>query len=371
MIFVTRPYGCVVDFCGMGRLLKPLLLFTAVVNLLVGMFSGLGRLGWVVPLPEAYAHHGAIMVGGFLGTLIALEKVIPLKQPWFYTGPLLSASSVVVFIAGDFHVAVAMQVLAGLSFVLVYAAYLRQQRNLPLWLAGAGALAWVVASVLLFWKQFYPMVFPWYIAFLLFTIVSERLELTRFLPVTEKNRRTLLLLLALYFAGLIIPFHSWGKYACGLALVGISVWLLRFDVIRITLHKQGLVRFTAVALLCGYITLMLEGLFLLALGDQPFAYDMLLHTFFLGFVFCMIFAHGPIILPGVLGLSVKPYSPFFYVPLVILLASLMVRLLADASLLPVAYRAISGWFSMGAILLYFLSMAVTMVRAVKNAPHKA
>jgi hypothetical protein len=355
----------------MGRLLKPLMLFMAVVNLLVGMFSGLGRLGWVVPLPEAYAHHGAIMVGGFLGTLIALEKVIPLKQPWFYAGPLLSASSVVVLIAGDFHLAVAMQVLAGLSFVLVYAAYLRQQKSLPLWLAGAGALAWVVASVLLLWKQFYPMVFPWYIAFLLFTIVSERLELTRFLPVTEKNRRTLLLLLALYLAGLAIPFHSWGKYMSGLALVGISVWLLRFDVIRITLRKKELVRFTAVALLCGYITLMLDGFFLLALGDQPFAYDMLLHTFFLGFVFCMIFAHGPIILPGVLGLSVKPYSPFFYVPLALLMASLMVRLLAGAMLLPVDYRATSGWFSMGAILLYFLSMAVTLIRAVKNAPHQA
>ncbi|MBL7849838.1 MAG: hypothetical protein JNN04_02970 [Cyclobacteriaceae bacterium] len=352
----------------MSRLFKPLLLVTAIVNLLVGMFSGLGRLGWVVPLPEAYAHHGAIMVGGFLGTLIALEKVIPLKQPLFYLGPLLSAISVVVFLVGDFHVAVAMQAIAGLLFVAVYGAYLRKQRNLPLWLAGAGALCWVVASALLWWKQFYPMVFPWYIAFLLFTIVSERLELARFLPVTPKDRRYLLTFLGLYLLGLIIPFHGWGKYASGLALVGVSVWLLRFDVIRITLHKEGLVRFTAVALLCGYVTLMLEGFFLLFLGDMPYAYDMLLHNFFLGFVFCMIFAHGPIILPGVLGLSVKPYSTVLYVPLLILLASLLVRLLADAMLLPVDYRAVSGWFSMGGILLYFLSLAVTTIIALKRAP---
>jgi hypothetical protein len=111
---------------------------------------------------------------------------------------------------------------------------------------------------------------------------------------------------------------------------------------------------------------MLEGFFMLFLGDMPFAYDMLLHNFFLGFVFCMIFAHGPIILPGVLGLSVKPYTPLFYLPLVILLASLGVRLLADAMLLPIDYRATSGWFSMGAILLYFLTMIATLIREVRH-----
>ncbi len=361
----------VLDFCGMIRLVKPLLLLSAIANLLVGMFSGLGRLGWAVPLPEAYVHHGAIMVGGFLGTLIALEKVIPLKKPVYYLGPLLSAASVVVFLNGDFHVAVAMQVAAGLLFVAVYAAYLRQQRNFPLWLAGAGALCWVVASVLLAWKQFYPMVFPWYIAFLLFTIVSERLELTRFLPVTDKDRRFLRAGLMLYLSSLIIPFHGWGKYAGGLALVAISIWLLRFDVIRLTLRKEGLVRFTAVALLCGYMTLMMEGFFMLFLGDMPYAYDMLLHNFFLGFVFCMIFAHGPIILPGVLGLSVKPYSALFYLPLVVLLASLGVRLLADAMLLPIDYRAASGWFSLGAILVYFLLMIITILQSLRMRPHHA
>lgn len=355
----------------MSRFFKPLLLVTAIINLLAGMFSGLGRLGWEVPLPEAYAHHGAIMVGGFLGTLIALEKVIPLKQPWFYMGPLLSASSVVVFLYGDFQVAVAMQLLAGVIFVMVYEAYLRKQRNLPLWLAGAGAFSWVIASGLLYWERFYPMVFPWYIAFLLFTIVSERLELTRFLPVTAKDRRVLLLFLALYGVGLVAPFHLWGKYVSGFALVGVSVWLLRFDVIRLTLRKEGLVRFTAVALLCGYVTLMIEGFFLLFLGDRVYAYDMVLHNFFLGFVFCMIFAHGPIILPGVLGLSVKPYSPFFYVPLFLLLGSLLVRLGADAMLLPESLRAVSGWFSMGAVLLYFLSMIMATGLAVKSDAHRS
>jgi hypothetical protein len=347
----------------MIRLLKPLFLVSAVANLLIGLLSGLGRLGWELPLPEAYAHHGAIMVGGFLGTLITLEKIIPLKMPVFYIGPALSAFSVVFFLSGRFREAVVLQVLAGFIFTGAYLVYLRDQKNLPLLLATIGAFSWIVASVLLFWKQFYPLVFPWYMAFLLFTIVSERLELSRFLPVTANDRRYLLAFLGLFLLGLVVPFHAWGKPVAGLALIGISAWLLRYDVIRITLRKEGLVRFTAVALLCGYVLLMLEGLFLLVLTDQPYAYDMMLHTFFLGFVFCMIYAHGPIILPGVLGLSVKPYSPFFYVPLFILLFSLLIRLLAGAMILPLEERAHSGWVSMAAILLYFVSMITVTVRA--------
>lgn len=351
----------------MPRLIKPILLIAAVMNLVVGMLSGLGRLGWSVPLPEAYAHHGAIMVGGFLGSLIALEKIIPLKQPWFFVGPLLSVSSIFVFILGDLHVALGMQLAAGVVFLLVYLTYLRTQSSIYLLLALVGALCWTFATAMLFWKTFYPMVFPWYIGFLLFTIVSERLELSRFLPVTASNRNFLYVFLMLFMVGILLPFHGVGKYLAGTALILISSWLMRYDVIRLTIKKEGLARFTAVVLLCGYVALMLEGMLLLFLGDIPFGYDMIVHTFFLGFVFCMIFAHGPIILPGVLGLSVKPYHPLLYLPVVILLGSLIARLLADAFLIPLDYRALSGWSAMAGILLYFMMMAFFTLRAVRAA----
>ncbi len=348
----------------MGNLLKPVLLIFAFLNLIIGMLSGLGRLGWNIPLPEAYAHHGAIMVGGFLGTLIALEKIIPLKRTIYFVGPLMSASSIVVFIVGQLHVAVGLQLAASVVFILVYASYLGKQYNLYLTLATVGAFCWLVGTGLLFWKQFYPMVFPWYMGFLLFTIVSERLELSKFLPVTPANRYVLIGFLGLFMVGLLVPFHGIGKYLAGLSMILISLWLMRFDVIRIAMRKEGLVRFTASVLLCGYLALLFEGLFLITLGDAPFAYDMIVHTFFIGFTFSMIFAHGPIILPGVLGLSVKPYHPLLYVPVFILLSSLVMRLLADVSLLPVDYRAYSGWVTMGAVLLYFALMLTFTIRAV-------
>lgn len=351
------------------RFLKPALLVFALINLVTGMLSGLGRLGWAVPIPEAYAHHGAIMVGGFLGSLIALEKVIPLKRIYFYAGPLLSASSIVVFLFGDFHFAVAMLVVAGLIFAAVYVTYLKVQFSELLLLALAGVACWLVGTVLLFWKQFYPMVLPWWMGFLLFTIVSERLELSRFLPVTAANRRWLYGFLVVFVVSLLIPFHIVGKFLAGFSLVFTSAWLLRYDLIRITLHKEGLARFTAVSLLCGYIALVIEGVLLVALRDQPFAYDMIVHTFFLGFVFSMIFAHGPIILPGVLGLSVKPYHVALYLPVTALWASLALRLAADGGLISLTYRAWSGWITMGSILLYFVLMIVVTIRSFRTLAH--
>jgi hypothetical protein len=227
-----------------------------------------------------------------------------------------------------------------------------------------GSGCWLIGNVLLLWKRFYPMVFPWWMGFLLFTIISERLELSRFLPVSKAQKNWLYLFLALFVIGLLIPFHGAGTVVTGFALIFMSVWLMRYDVIRITLKKEGLARYTAVALLTGYVALLLNGLFIIALKEATYAYDIVVHTFFLGFVFAMIFAHGPIILPGVLGLTVKPYHPLFYLPLVSLMTSLLIRIAADASIIPIVYRALSGWISMGSIILYFLFMIIFTLRSV-------
>jgi hypothetical protein len=81
----------------------------------------------------------------------------------------------------------------------------------------------------------------------------------------------------------------------------------------------------------------------------------------------MIFAHGPIILPGVLGLTVRPYHPLFYLSLILLLSSLLMRIGTDALILPFEFRALSGWISMGSIILYFLLMITFTIRAFRHA----
>ena len=59
------------------------------------------------------------------------------------------------------------------------------------------------------------------------------------------------------------------------------------------------------------------------------AYGAALHTLLLGFVFAMVFGHAPIIFPAVLRVAV-PYHPGFHAPLLLLHASLLLRLAGDA-----------------------------------------
>lgn len=354
----------------MKQWLLPFLIVSALANLLLGMLGGLGRMGWSHSLSEAIVHHGACMVGGFLGSLIALEKIVPLKKPVFFIGPFMSAASILCFIAGSAHVALILLCLSSVVLCLVYGLYLVRNYSLYLAIALAGALCWVVGNFLLFSKLFYPMAFPWWMAFVLLTVCSERLELSRFLPVSSFAKKVFIFLLILFVAGITLPFHLGGNFVSGLALVIIALWLMRYDVISITLKKQGLQAFTARALLGGYVALVLAGIFLISLNNTSYSYDSIVHTFFLGFAMAMIFAHGPLILPGLLGLQVKPFHTLFYLPLFLLFISLLIRLLANANLIAFTYRIFSGWLSVAAILLYFMFMLTFMVRATRHAKVK-
>ncbi|MBI5082664.1 MAG: hypothetical protein HZB17_15380, partial [Chloroflexi bacterium] len=77
----------------------------------------------------------------------------------------------------------------------------------------------------------------------------------------------------------------------------------------------------------------------------------------LGFVFSMIFGHAPIIVPAIIGIQI-PYQSKFYVPLVLLHASLIMRVVGDVIFNP-TIRAWGGLLNEIAIIL-FLGL---MVRA--------
>src|SRR5690606_9390770 len=306
----------------------------AFINLVAGVLAGFGRLGLSFPLSHAVIHHGAIMVGGFLGTLISLEKVIPLKRKALLIIPVVSALSIIPFSSDMLPVGAGLLLAASAGLAGVYLTYLSPQRALHLYVMFSGAICWVIGNGVLFHSRFFPAAFPWWMSFLLFTIVGERLELSKFLPVSSRARAILFAFMALVVAGLIVPFHEYGSYIAGVGMAGIAVCLMRVVFVLISIKKEGLSRFIGYALLRGYCALMLEGVFLLSLPDVPFAYDTIVPAFFLGFVFSMIFAHGPTILPGVLAVAVKPYHPLLYLPLVLLVSSVVLRILAGMNVLP-------------------------------------
>jgi hypothetical protein len=349
----------------MGRRIPFVL--AAVVNLVAGIWAGLIRMGWELPVSELGAHHGAIMVGGFLAALIALEKAIPLKKKWFLLIPLISAFSLLIAVPGLHSFGMGFLIAGSVGLLFIQGNYLKLypgDRSALLMFIGAACL--IVGNAMLLLKQFYPVAFPWWMAFLLFTITAERLELSKFLPVSANGKLILIALLIFFVVGLLLPFHPFGKYLSGCTLIGISIWMLRHDVIRIGLKKEGLTRFSAVALLAANGWLLLDGFLMMMLPDSPFSYDMLVHVFFIGYVFSMIFAHGPIILPGVLGATGKPFHPVLYIWFSLLQASLLLRISADA-LYRADGRAWSGIFSGIAILLYFISMVILTVRTLRKS----
>lgn len=353
----------------MIRLRLPLMLF-AFTNLLIGMMAGLIRIGWNFSMSSIAIHHGAIMVGGFLGTLILLEKVIPLKKKILMALPVVNAFSLIMIVPGFYYIGQILLVIGAVGLLVVFIVYFRKQPgDLSIMLMIAGACCQLIGHIVLIRKEFYPLVFPWWMGFILFVIVGERVELSKFLPVTQRNKYLLVSFLILFLIGIVLPFHGPGKYLSGISLIFIALWLLRHDIISIGIKKEGLTKFSAAALMAGCLSLTLTGVFLISLPDLPFAYDAIVHTFFLGFGFSMIFAHGPIILPGVLGLNVKPYHPLLYIPLAAMILSLILRLLGDTMVLPYIVRQWSGWVSAASIIVYFmllLSITVSKLRHAKT-----
>ncbi|HEU5145946.1 MAG TPA: hypothetical protein VFT90_04490 [Chryseosolibacter sp.] len=338
------------------RFRLPFLLLAA-LSLIVGLWSGLQRIGWDLNILQASMHHGAIMVGGFLGTLISLEKILPLKHKGLFAIPAMSAAGMVFFLLGYPIVAWSCLLLASMGLSVAFLHYFLREKSLVYLLMLGGGISWLIGNIVLITDRFYPLALPWWLGFALLVITSERVELTKFLPVTRTMKHLLVVLLALYIVGPALSFHGTGSFVSGGALVGVSAWLMRFDLIGISIHREGLTRFVAIALLCGYISMLLTGILILSLDSQPMAYDGVVHVFFIGFVFSMIFAHGPIILPGVLGISAKPYHQFLYVWLATLHASWLMRITADL-LLDLNMRKYSGILTTIAIIGYFATIAI-------------
>mgnify|MGYP003587901707 CR=1 FL=1 len=119
-----------------------------------------------------------------------------------------------------------------------------------------------------------------------------------------------------------------------LVLAALAAWLLRYDLAWQSAQQAGLPRFMAISLIAGYLWLAVGGI-LWMLFAQFFSagprYDAMLHSIFLGFIFSMIFAHAPIILPTITGLSL-PFQKIFYLHAGLLHLSLLLRIVGDLGL---------------------------------------
>lgn len=299
--------------------------------LLAGLDAALLLLG--VPAPVTLDRlplvHGPLLVLGFVGTVISLERAVALRRWWGFAAPvLLGVGGVLLLTAAPMRVGQVVLVAGTVVQLAIYRALWRRQESGHLAMQVLGAFA-VTGSALLWWGGA-PMVavLPWFAAFLVLTIAGERLELARVGNLGKGSERSVFALGLVYFAATVAT-ALWPDVAhplLGLALLALVVRLLGFDVARRLVRSTGLPRYMAWCLLAGYGWLGVTGGIWLLVGrvaEGP-AYDAVIHAVFLGFTMSMIMAHAPVILPAVLGRPL-PYRPAFYGPVALLHVSLALR----------------------------------------------
>jgi hypothetical protein len=334
----------------------------ALVALVAGVWAGLLRMGWDLQ-PRSVgllADHGPLMVAGFLGTVIGLERAVALRARWGYLGPAITGLGVVVLLAGGPGSAAPLLMSAGSAvLVAMSVGVFRRGAGLDTALLVAGALAWLAGNLL--WLDARPLyrAVPWWGAFLVLTIVGERLDMSRLVRVPTAGSWAFRIAVALYLGGIALTLVAAdaGARLSGIGMVALALWLLRYDVARQTVRRPGVSRFIAVCLLSGAGWLAVSGVLALAFGDvrAGLRYDALLHTLFLGFVFALIFGHAPIILPAVTGLPLD-FRPAVYVHLALLHGSVLLRLITDLSE-ALTLRRWAGLLNAVALLIFLVNTA--------------
>jgi hypothetical protein len=332
------------------------------VALLTGLWAGLIRIGWPLPSIESdlTSLHGPLLVGGFLGLVIGFERAVALGRAWAFGAPALAGLGSLTLLVGlPVWVGAALLVV---SSALLIAIFERIYRLRPEWstvLLIIGAASWLVGNGLWLTGQPIVAVVTWWVGFVVLTIVGERLELAQVL-MPERTRALLLLGAGTLLVGLVLSTIDLvhGIQLAGLGLLAMAAWLVRYDIARRSLGRTGLPRFSGVALLVGYGWLGLAGILWL-LGPELIArgnwYDAMLHTVFLGFAFSLIFGHASTIIPALTG-SPVPFQRRFYAHLLLLDASLALRVVGDLVASPEARR----WGGLGNVLAIVLFLLVTI-----------
>ncbi|GAT09275.1 hypothetical protein H7I77_17275 [Mycolicibacterium novocastrense] len=310
---------------------RALLLVPGAFALLAGLDAGLLRLGLPAPIDTARLAdaHGMLLVLGFVGTVIAVERAVASGRRWCYLAPAFLGLGAVLLVSPAPRRVADLALLAGAALLAaVYVPLWRRSWDAAVLVQAAGAVLATGAALL--WAAGLPVsdLLGWLAGFLILTIAGERLELAR-VAMLGTNAEVLLVAssTAVVLGALAqLLWPTVGFALLGGAVLGITCWLLRFDIARRTVHTTGLTRYMAVCLLAGYAWLAVPGLTWLVVGPvhSGGGYDAVVHAVMLGFVLSMIMAHAPVIMPAVLRRPV-PYTPAMYGPVVLLHASLLLR----------------------------------------------
>lgn len=347
------------------------LLLPGGVALLAGLDAALLLLGVGAPVRAMSLTevHGMLMVLGFVGTVVSLERAVALGRVWGFLSPAaLGVGGILLLTPAPRDVGAVLLLIGSAALVAVYVPLWRRNAQHAVLMQAAGGVLAVGGTALWLGGVDVPWLLPWLVAFLVLTIAGERLELAH-VALSDPRAEPAALAIAGAVVVAVAATLLWpeaGYPLLGLALLALVAWLLRYDVAMKTVRASGLPRFSAVCLLAGYAWLAVTALIWVAAGPVHSGplYDASTHAVLLGFVISMIMAHAPIILPAVLRRPL-PYHPVMYVPAVLLHVSLALRLIGGDA------RGVTGLLQWGGVLnvtalLLFVVIAIgSVVRAAR------
>lgn len=352
-----------------------------IVMMLAGGWAALQRAGWELPMlrPTLVGIHGALMIGGVFGVLIALERAVALAsllrapRHWSFLAPLLAGTGGILLILTGATLLAKLCLVGGsllLTGVYAYIATKHRYWSLHTAIMCLGAALWVVGN--LFWAAGYPVysvVHAW-LGFIVLTIVGERLELSRVTRLTRQAERLLLAAVSIYVAGVLLALVDLavGVRTAGAGSILLALWLLRYDLAGKRLRHAGLTRYIALCLFTGYIWLGISGILAIRFGAvyAGFEYDAVIHAVAGGFIFSMVFGHAPMIVPALSGRQIT-FSNAFYVPLTLLHLSILLREVCDLSS-SFEGRMWAGLLNAVAVVLFLGLMAYSATRQPSREP---
>lgn len=357
------------------------LLIPGGIALLAGLDAALLLLGLPAPLITSRLAdvHGPLMVFGFLGTLISLERAVARGAWWAYLTPTaLGLGALATLSSLPLLVGQSLVVVGGVLQALLYRSLWRRQQAIYLAVQILGSVAFLAAGILWLASTPIPELTTWFAVYIILTIVGERIELSRVARLSAASSDTAektawtVSLIVFFSPALAVFMPAVGGAIFGAALLVTVGWLWKYDAARGTITATGLPRFMAACLLIGYGWLAIAGA--LWVGASPITdgrlYDAALHAVFLGFAMSMIMAHAAVILPAVLRRPL-PYRPVFWVPAILLHASLLLRIvIGDARNLEWAVSA-GGVLNITAVLFFIVIAAGSSITASHAQGHDA
>lgn len=346
---------------------RALFALPAAAALLAGLDGALSLLGVWSPGPgtRTAEFHGMLMTLGFVGAFIALERAVALRRRTGYLAPAGLAAGALLLLAPHLRIAGTVLLVAGsAALVVVYIGLWRRRYDQAVLVQALGAVLATGAAIGALGGVPVESLVPWLAGFLVLTVAGERLELARLRMPAAAERVLVSLAASVACSALVALLWPAFTFCFGIALGGVAVWLVRYDVARHTVRAVEPARFMARAMLAGQAWLGVAAAVWLVAdttdGSSP-AYDASAHAVFLGFTMSMVMAHAPVILPAVAAVPLA-FHRGMYLPLLLLHVGLVVRLwLGDALGIRAAWQA-GGVLTVLALLGFLLTAGWSLTR---------